>query len=397
MTDRRVDRAGSRLAAWLLTAAALPAQARTEPPREPLVLRATFAAAEHTAAVPALHWWLTTHLPTTAGWPAHLPAGAACSIAGEPDARRFHVAAAAVPLPTDAIAAGVLTRGGRDLVLWSCNRAGIEDWYLPADAVAPPPWPKLLRDLGVHPGEPPRSVDLAVAFGHLAGARVHEDSRQHELQLAAALCGQVTWSVWRTGTGLRVRGRSDGGLLLPALLLHTAAAGSGVTTALPLRAFAARDGHRDEAARQLGRQPATAAASALRALLHGDDEQRLAAIDSLVRCGAADQLPAIVAAAAPDMPWAGVAATDAVQQLWAEASPLVRQRTRAAIARSAHVGLRSLPLTPAPAVSDGAAAATIGDRARLLSGLGLAAVLLYGLWLRERACGGRMAAATGHG
>jgi hypothetical protein len=154
---------------------------------------------------------------------------------------------------------------------------------------------------------------------------------------------------------------------------------------LSLRAFAARDADRAEAARQLGRANSTESLTALRALLHAEDAVRLAAIDALVRRREAEELPRIVAAAGPSMPWAALAASDAVRELLPAASPAARQRTRAAIAASQNTGLRRLDLGQFDARSAAPAPPAYGRRARDLLLLGVLAIGLYGLWSRERA------------
>lgn len=297
----------------------------------------------------------------------------------------LRIARSALTLPPTAVAVASLQFGDGPAALGSCSQDGTEDWFLPAAFVLPAPWPQRLHELQADLLEQPRSLDAAVLAGHLAGPVVDGDPRAALVHLGT-LCGEVTFTAWRADSHLRVRGRSDGGLLLPVLVLaslHTAA-----PSTLSLRAFAARDGDRAEAARQLLRSDDGPATRTLRGLLHADDELRLAAIDTLVRLGAADELPHIVQAAAPAMPLATTAAADAVRALWLAASPAVRQRTRAALAQSRAPDLRRIDPEQLPRrVADRGGEPTVdpGFRARALLALLLSGVAIYGCWLRERA------------
>ncbi len=375
MRNGGCDLRGGVACALSLAAIALPAQA---PPR----LSVAFAATAATSGPPALAWLCGTWLPQRREWPPGLPPGAAIVLTLTGDT--LQIEASDVPVPAGAIAAGTLELGTGLHGSVACAADGTEDWYLTKTAAVPTAWLDLLRRLEADVVDRPRTIDAAVLTGHLAGAAVEGDPRAELLQLGAALCGQVTWLAWRTDTHLRVRGRSDGGLLLPALLALYAGEHSRTRPSLPLRAFCARDGDRAEAARRLVRTDAAAAAPTLRALLHGDDELRLSAIDTLVRLGACDELPNIVAAASPAMPWATVAAVDAVHALWADADATSRQRTRAALLRSSSPALRRIdtrllsPDPPGPRADDGSV------RARLLLAMLMSGLLAYGFWLRER-------------
>lgn len=389
----RIPSARLTLVATLLATAA----AAQERP----ILHAAFAGSAERAALPGLTWFCETWLPAQPQWPADVAAREPFVLDWTLDELR--ILPSRVELPAGVAAAGTCTFAAGQTLLWRCGSDGVEDWFAPRDWLVPKAWRTTLSELAADACDEPRTLDAPVLLGHLAGAFCEGDPRR-ALLVGAASCGPVTWTAWTTSTHLRVRGRSGGGLALPAGLLAIA-----TTAAAPhagahaLRAFAAADGDRTEAARQLGRDGARDAAEPLRALLHGDDAVRLTAIDALVRLGAVDDLPAIVAAAAPDLPYAEMAAGDALRILWPFAPPTVRRATRAALAASASTALRAIDLAESPAER----AATrppepvatrsfwpelsLATRARLLAALGILALSIYGCWLRERellrACG----------
>lgn len=337
-----------------------------------------------TAEATGLQWLAQQCLPRQNGFPADLRPGQPLAL--ELSAAGLRMAAATAAPPLGAAMAGTVRFATGQQVLWSCAADGTEDWFVPLDLHVPGPWQRLLQQLHADVLDTPRQLDLAVLVGHLTTGAADGDPRASRLHLGAAACADVTWTAWRTEQHLRVRGRSAGGLLLPALLVHLALGdATNKISRLPLRAFTARDGDREEATRQLLRSPGDDATQTLRALLHGDDLLRLVAIDALVRRGEAAELPRIVAAAAPGKPLTTLAAYDAVRSLFARADPLDRQRTRAAIARSQDQQLRSLDcdsLLPQPGrtlIDDGS------GRARALVLLCLVGVAMFGLWSRERA------------
>lgn len=344
-----------------------------------------FAAAPHRNHVPALAWLCEQFLPQHAAWPAGLdtrqPFALALTLAG------ITISATAVELPRGVAASGTCEVGDGPALTFRCASDGSDDWFVPAAFPLPAAWRTLLHDLDAAALEVPRTVTAPVLVGHFAGALADGDPRATMLRLGATMCGDVTWVAWSTPAHLRVRGRSDGGLTLPAALLLLAAADGPRTHGLALRAFAARDADRVEAARQLVRADEADALPTLRAMLCADDRTRLAAIDALVRLGASEELPAIVASGGTANPWATLAAADAVRLLWPTASPLARRDTNMAIARSDSVLLRSLPVhtmatrpgrAPQPARGDDSA------RVRSLLWLALIAIGVATLWARER-------------
>ncbi|MBL8730329.1 MAG: hypothetical protein JNM25_18065 [Planctomycetes bacterium] len=388
VAERRAGRRSNR-GSWLaaaglggaLTVAALPAQALP-------TVQATFASGAQRAAVPGIDWFCARHLARRGEWPRGRDPSLPFAVRLGPDG--ITVLGDGVALPPGVVAAGACDVAGKQW-LWSCRSDGTEDWFVPPDATLPAPWRAVLRELQADVLDEPRSLDAAVVIGHLAGTLVEGDPRAELLQLGASSCGEVTWTAWSTPTHLRVRGRSDGGLLLPAALLLVALADPvGKTSPLALRAFAARDGDRAEAARQCVRAPGPKTVRALSALLQAEDQVAFAAVDALRRLGATEALPQIVAAARPEAPWTSLAAADTLRALWASAPTATRQATRAAVARSDSVPVRSVDLDalvpgnvsprPAERAADAAAA-----RVRTIVVLALLAIGLYGLWSRERA------------
>ena len=359
--------------------AALPAQTLAAPPR----LDVAITAAPHRGKLPALVWFAESWLPGNARW--HAGASPRDALLLTLRDGQLEVQALASSLPEGIAIAGAATFGDTAPALWQCQVDGEEDWFVPTDWPLPTASRELLGAIDALVLDRPRTLATNVLVGHFAGALADGDSRRDLLQLAASHCGDVTWLAWKTPTQLRVRGRSDGGLVLPAALLWLATRDEARTDGLAVRAYAARDADRAEATRQLSRAPEATPPPALLAMLHADEEARLSAIDALVRRGAGDQLPAIVAAADPAMPAATLGAVDAVQLLWPTASPLARQRTRGALQRSPNMQLRAIdvgelvPRAPSPTAEPAPL------RLRALLWLGLLALGLTVAWARERA------------
>ncbi|MCU0867264.1 MAG: hypothetical protein MUC36_26070 [Planctomycetes bacterium] len=353
------------------------------------VLHAAFAAAPARHQVPALAWLCERHLPARREWPATLDPRQAFAVRIDADGMR--ILPTTIVLPPGTVATGSCTIGAGQPLLFECRTDGTEDWFVPLPFEAPAAWLQLLAAIDGHNTDVPHTLDAAVIAGHLAGGLVEGDPRAELLRLGASACGDVTWLAFRQESMLRVRGRSEGGLMLPAALLALAADRTGGPDGLQLRAFGARDVDRAEAARRLLGSDDQLALPTLRALLFADDATRLAAIDTLVRRHCTDELPAIVAAASAAMPWSTLAAEHAVRELWLDADPLVRQRTRAALQRSDSVQLRSIDTERLPRrVPATAELPTHGEpsdgglQARALILLGLLTIGIAGLWQRER-------------
>lgn len=386
-TSRQSAAERRRGASWAL--AALPWLLGTAPaqlPGVPFELHAVVARAAQRGSVPAIAWLCEQWLPAHATWGQGMAAADVFALHGS--ANGLVVATTAIDPGRDVVAAGSCRLGDSAPLLWQCRTDGTEDWFVPADFPLPAAYWSRLQALDADVLDQPRTLATGVLAGHLAGGLAEGDPRAELLRLCASACGDLTWTAWRDGTQLRVRGRSEGGLLLPALLLLLADDGRPRDDGLALRAFAARDHERDEAARQLGLSSSPHSVATLRAMLHGDDTTRLCAIDALTRRGAAEELPAIVAAADETAPLATLAATDALRSLWVDASPTARQRTRAAIAQSASLDLRRIDLEALPrrvTAPAGPAPTATADRTTIaLVWLSITAFGLLGLWLRER-------------
>jgi hypothetical protein len=381
---RRTTRVRLAAAAWLCaTAAAGPLPAQQRP-----TVQATFASQAVRAAVPGIDWLCSRHLPRRPEWPAGRDPNRSFAVQIGPSG--VEVLGDGIELPSGVVAAGSCRLGSGPTMLWSCGANGSEDWYLPRDAAIPTAWRTLLRELQADVFDEPRSLDAGVVIAHLAGTLVEGDPRAELLRLGAGSCGEVTWTAWKTTSHVRVRGRSDGGLLLPAaLLLLALEQPASNAEALSLRAFAARDGDRAEAARQCVRANDGRTVSTLAALLHAEDQVAFAAVDALRRLGADDALPQIVEAARPDAPWTSLAAADALRAMWPTAAPDTRQATRAAVQRSTSLAVREvdldalLPGNVSPLPAERAADSAAG-RVRAIVVLALLAIGLYGLWTRER-------------
>ena len=197
-------------------------------------------------------------------------------------------------------AIGTVRRDGTGQSLGTI-RGNIRQAMLQATA-APAQVAQLLEALRTELDGAPRTVDVGTWVGNLTGPTLEGDDRRALLPLAAARIGELTYSLSRQDNGLRIQGKSDGGVFLPLFTLWLAATGPGATTVTDalarwrLRAFGSRDGDRAEAVRQLQRAGAQGL-DGMRAMLHGDEACRLAAVDGLIRLRAAGELPQIVAAA----------------------------------------------------------------------------------------------------
>ena len=337
------------------------------------------------AGPPALVWLRREYLPKLPGWPVGL----------DPLQRlRIRVAdTAVVATPTSQETRGYLdgefVLPGLGSVLLSCDRTGIEDWFVPVVEPLPAGLLPLLQPLGDLRPQLARSIDAASFCGMLASAMVDDDPRRQLATLGMRECGEVTFQYWRQDQLLRVRGRSAGGLLLPTLgaVLASVAhasdlqqglgdASSGRDEALAVRAFASRDADRAEAARQLARTRTPAAQATLRALLFTSDSSRLSAMDSLLRQDDPEQLIRILAATDAALPQSVDVARDAVAALWPRLSRAQQLAARARVMRTQPALADILPTVHAEAPVDG--------RGAMVALLAVLMFSLFGFWLRER-------------
>ena len=353
-------------------------------------LHAAVASSGHRSDVPAIAWLCEDYLPSLPTWPRDLDPLGPLSITLTAD--RLQISPTAVAMPTGAVAVGVVTTDDdrpASAILWRCRRDGREDWFVPDGFEPPESALKLLRSIGADTLERPRTLAIGVLAGHLSGCTVEGDQRANLLRICPSLCGDVSWLAWRAQEGICLRGRSGGGVMLPLMLIMSAAAnGNSDPTALQLRAFAARDGDRHEAARQLARDDRELDVETLRALLMGDDQLRLTAIRALTRRSAVTELPRIVEAAHQSLPWTTQAVRDAVLALLPTTTPEVRRATNAALQESRAQHIRDLQEEVSSAVASGVdepAAAHIGLRGRAIAVLLCSGFGLLGLWNRARA------------
>lgn len=364
------------IARALATALAAASAAPTQSPAPSPEVHAAFAA-ESASSPPALTYLRQHLLATRADWPADRAAAQPFTVHFVNGTLRT---GDGLPLPKGIAFAGEGTFGDTT-VQFACDEDGREDWVVRGSS-APLELAMLLAALQLVPGAPPRSIDVPALVGNLTGATVDGDDAAQNLLLAAVQCGELTLIVRPTADRWTVRGRSGGGLSVPALLAYGALRRVGAATPVQrgdgwrLRAFGGRDGDRAEAARQLQRDGAPGI-PALRALLHADEASRVSAIDGLLRLGAASELPRIVAAADAAMPLAVAIAAAAVRDLWPTAGPTTRNATLAALRASTTLD-PSLVTAAAPPTA-------IDPRYRWIALLAIASCGLFGLWWRERA------------
>ncbi len=240
-------------------------------------------------------------------------------------------------IPAGAYMVGrIATADGANLAL-HCDADGYETWRgdrAAAERCAPVSDFLTSTDV-LRPGDNATWLDVAVLVGLSGTGFETEAPTGLLLTLGAAECGELLLRATTQGDQLLVEGRSRGGLTWPALLLALARQPSNLAIDHEQRwitlAYAARDSRRQEAGMQLARFASRASDRCLRALLRADDASRVRAIESLARRGAADALPAMLAAAQGDDD-ARAAVSAAVASLWPDCSDNVRRtaRTRAA-------------------------------------------------------------------
>ncbi len=282
----------------------------------------------------------------------------------------------AIPTPAGTACVGAFRIGELDCE-FECATDGTEEWRTDQGSL-PPAIGDRLAALGVAVDGAPRTLDLLPLVAHLTGPSAAGDGFANLLAIGADRCGPVVLHAQSTEHGVRLRGRSGGGLLVPMLLALAAttresSVGDAVLDAHRLRALTASDNDRKEAARQLPRHGARSLQT-LRSLLHGDEADRIIAIDGLVRMGAAQELPRILAAVDPQMPTVQEMAELAVRDLWALAAQPTRDRTLAV--------LRDRSLDPEMLASVRVQEPNL--RWRVMALLGVLLCALNGLWMRER-------------
>ena len=360
----------------LVPAGALLAQ--QAPPSHP-EFRVLLAADPQAAGPQGLVWLRTRFLPAQPNWPAGTdPLGPLLV-----EASAHGLTAARMEAGDDRFyLAGEVQLDGAHRMLVACTSDGTEDWFVPSPAKMPAYAGQFVQTLGPVPEAHLRALDLAAACGLLAKGMVEQDPRLPLATLGAAHCGEVTWAWWRNERELRVRGKSNGGLLLPALALHAAnsanthrTAGAAETrhASLQLHALAGRDVSRNESIRQLVRSVPARSTEDLGSLLHTDGTTKHYAMDALARMGDPTHLEAILAAMDPADPVSTSLAASALHELL----PTAPREVRASVENQ----LQDLPQ---PLREDLLRNGPAAWQVRAAVALSLVLLGLFGFWMRER-------------
>lgn len=347
-------------------------------------LQLQFAAGATRAGPPAIRVLGAELLPHEPGWPPQLrpELGFVATFTGS--GWQFRDCRPTLP-PGAVVSIALWLAEDQRPAVGSCDADGLEDWFLPptwSTVGAVGAWFEALLPTR----DQPFTYDIATLVGLGLGPTL-DGSRERAWLEAAAQCGDLCAMAWHTGDCLRVRGRSGGGLLVPAWLWWRCGAPANPRAATnSLRGYAARDLERAAAARA-GADPGLAGQGPLlRALLHADEATRLGAIDSLVRRGDPQALVAMAEAVDADQPLIAQATCEAIRELWPMAPPAVRAQLQRELGQNRLAALNTLAAQLARAATTDEPDGTPdpGLRARGLLALGCLAVGIYGLWLRER-------------
>jgi hypothetical protein len=241
----------------------------------------------------------------------------------------------------------------------ACDRRGHETWWIDPELdleMLPAELRRLVERFGYEAATGWLTASLDAIVGNLATAMLEGDPSSEALMMGAAECGTVALLARRTKDGtLRVDGSSDGGLLLPTLLVLMADRRSGDDGAVPpktitadverwiLMAASARADEQEEAARQLGRFREPRAIATLERLLHGDADLRMTAMHSLVRLRATSSISAIAAAADPKI---GGSVEFAARAIWSLLPPPLTAAMQAEAANVVEPTPREPSLSP---------------------------------------------------
>ncbi len=233
-----------------------------------------------------------------------------------------------------------------------CDQGGLETWRASRGrALRTPPLRALAAQLDLVRAPGPVWFDVAALVGgRMAGVQM-ESPLGRLGTLGAVECGDLVVQLDKEGDDVVVIGRSRGGLLLPALLLHLAAQSTPTpssTQAWQLLAYAARDSRREEATLHLGRAEDPTAADALRSLLFATDMACGRAAEALARRREPEALAQLTRAVRTATPTQRPALEAAVATLWPLADEDERRRARV----DAAPGLAD-SMSQAPAMSVG--------------------------------------------
>ncbi|MBK9129950.1 MAG: hypothetical protein IPM13_19555 [Phycisphaerales bacterium] len=269
----------------------------------------------------------------------------------ELDADGLRVQPDAAPVPMGVALRAKITVDGEEIRA-ECDQGGLETWRASHGRALRTPTLRALAaqfDLVRAPG--PVWFDVAALVGgRLAGVQM-ESPLGRLSTLGAVECGDLVVRLDRVGDDVVVVGRSRGGLLLPALLLHLAAQNTPTPTstqAWQLLAYAARDSRREEATMHLALARDPTAPDALRSLLFADDMACGRAAEALARRREPEALARLTHALRTATPTQRPALEAAVATLWPLADTAERRRARI----DATPGLVDT-MTQAPAMSVG--------------------------------------------
>ncbi len=225
----------------------------------------------------------------------------------------------------------------------SCTASGHESWETGELGTPVGRVTTLIDTLGLAESNTPLTFRVAAVVGNLMTASLHDDLLSELLTRGAAGCGELACLSWTDDQGLHIRGHSDGGLLLPACLTLLAdwqahpAAGTEFWASTRrsseierwlLLAQSARHGERQEAARQLARFDDPRAIDVLERLLVAESNLRAIAMESLIRAGSTESLPALVAAGDGSNSYNAALVNTALWSLWSDASLATRTQLR---------------------------------------------------------------------
>lgn len=341
--------------------------------------RLLLAADPQAAGPQGLVWFRTRFLTSQPNWPAGTdPLGPLLVEASEQGLTTARMESGDERL----YLAGELQLDGAHRMLVACTSDGTEDWFVPAQASLPALAEHIVQTLGAAPEAHLRTLDLAAACGLLAKGMVEHDPLMPLVTLGAAHCGDVTWAWWRNPRELRVRGKSNGGLLLPALALHAASTANtkprtgtaeALHASLQLQALAGRDPSRNESIRQLVRSVPALSTEDLGSLLHTEGTTKHYAMDALSRMGDPTHLPTILAAMDPVDPVATSLAASALHELL----PSAPREVQATVARQ----LQDMPQPLRDGLLQNEPATW---QVRAAVALSLLLLGLFGFWMRER-------------
>jgi hypothetical protein len=214
----------------------------------------------------------------------------------------------------------------------TCDAQGLETWRAPRGlALRTPPLQALATELDLARAPGPVWLDVAALIGGRAAGVQMESPLGRLLTLGAVECGDLIVQLHAEGDDIVVRGRSRGGLVLPALLLHLAARSTPPPTpaqAWQALAYAARDSRREEAALQLAFSTDVSALPTLRSLLFARDAVQGRAAEALARRSDPTALVPLARALQTTTPTQRAALETAIATLWPRAPAALRSRAR---------------------------------------------------------------------